>query len=245
MKFKKRARKSSIKVKLITIPLVVMFIGITVIGVVSSWSVRASLLEQTKGDGMLLANKIVSQVINNKQSLKTINTMLEEKIKTAAKIAISSQKILSSDILKKIAKSSGVDEIYWYSPEGKIIYSTVDSYVGWKSKKGDSIDNFRVSGKDELMEEIRKDSESDNYNKYGYLKNMDNTFIQVGIRANEVETLTKKFSYQTLVEDLVKDKSVVYALFIDKNLKAVAHGDKKRIGTQLTDEGSKKSCFRR
>ncbi|MCB2317802.1 methyl-accepting chemotaxis protein [Clostridium tagluense] len=241
MKIEKRTRKSSIKIKLITIPLAVMFIAITVIGVVSSWSVRSNLLKKTKDDGVLLANKIVSQVINNKQSLKTINTMLEEKIRTAAKITISNRATLNSDILKKIAKSSGVDEMYWYSAEGKIIYSTVDSYIGWKPEKGHPVDNFRLSGKNETMEEIRKDSESDNYNKYGYLKNNDNTFIQVGIRANEVETLTKRFSYQTLVEDLVKDKNIVYALFIDKNLKAIAHGDKKRIGTQLADEGSKKA----
>ncbi|MCB2296532.1 methyl-accepting chemotaxis protein [Clostridium tagluense] len=243
MKLKKRTKKSSIKVKLITIPLLLMFIAITVIGVVSSWSVRSSLLQQKESEGIFLANKIATQVINNRQSLKTINTMLEEKIRTAAKIAISNQGTLNSDILKKIAKSSGVDEMYWYSAEGKIIYSTVDSYIGWKPEKGHPVDNFRLSGKNELMEEIRKDSESDNYNKYGYLRNKDNAFMQVGIRANEVEALTKKFSYQTLVEDLVKDKNIVYALFIDKNLKAIAHGDKKRIGIQLTDEGSKKAVI--
>ncbi len=236
---KKRTRKNSIKLQLITLPLLVVFIAITIIGAVSSWSIRESLLKQTKDDGLLLANKVVSQVVNNSLSLNTINTMLEEKIRTAAKITISNQGKLSSDVLKTVAKSAGVDEIYWYSPQGVIIYSTVDSYMGWKPEKGHPVDNFRLSGKNELMEGIRKDSESDNYNKYGYLKNIDNSFLQVGIRANEVEALTKKFSYQNLVEELVKENSIVYAVFIDKNLKAVAHSDKKRIGIQLTDVGSK------
>jgi methyl-accepting chemotaxis protein len=240
MKMKmKKVRKSSIKTKLIMIPLVVMFISIAIIGVISSLSLRSSLLKQTKSDTVLLANKVASQVANNKLSLRTINTMIEDKIRTAENIVISDKDTLSSDLLKRIAKGANVDEIHWYSAEGVIIYSNVDSYIGSKAKKGQPVDDFRLSGKNELMDELRKDSDSDNYNKYGYLKNNDNTFIQVGIRGNEVEALTKKFSYQTLVEGLVKDKDIVYALFVDKNLKAVANGDKKNIGIKLTDEGSK------
>ncbi|MGK0467405.1 methyl-accepting chemotaxis protein [Clostridium sp.] len=235
----KKARKSSIKTKLIMIPLVVMFISISTIGVISSLSLRSSLLKQTKSDTVLLANKVASQVVNNKLSLRTINTMIEDKIRTVENIVISDKDILSSDLLKRIAESANVDEIHWYSAEGVIIYSNVDSYIGSKPKKGQPVDDFRLSGKNELMDELRKEPDSDNYNKYGYLKNNDNTFIQVGIRGNEVEALTKKFSYQTLVENLVKDKNIVYAIFVDKNLKAVANGDKKKIGIKLTDEGSK------
>lgn len=235
----KKPRKASIKIRLIMIPLVVMFISIAIIGVISSWSLRSSLLKQTNADAILLANKVASQVVNNQLSLRTINTMLEEKIRTAAKIVISNQDTLSSDVLKTVAKSTGVDEIYWYSAEGKIIYSTVDSNIGSQLEKDNPANSFRLSGKNELMDELKKDSKSDNYNKYGYLKSLDNTFVQIGIRGNEVEALTKKFSYQTLVEDLVKDEDIVYALFVDKNLKAIAHGDKKDIGSTLTDEGSK------
>jgi methyl-accepting chemotaxis protein len=235
----KKIQKSSIKIRLIMIPLVVMFISIAIIGIISSWSLRSSLLKQTKSDTVLLANKVASQVVNNKLSLRTINTMIEEKIRTAENIVISNKDTLSSDVLKRIAESANVDEIYWYSSEGVIIYSTDDSKVGSTSEKGQPVDNFRLSGKSELMDELRKDSESDNYNKYGYLKNSDETFIQIGIKGNEVEALTKKFSYQTLVEDLVKDENIVYAVFVDKNLNAVAHGDKEKIGSKLTDEGSK------
>lgn len=235
----RKIRKASIKIRLIMIPLIVMFISIAIIGVISSLSLRSSLLKQTKSDTILLANKVALQVVNNKLSLRTINTMIEEKIRTAENIVISNKDTLSSDLLKRIAESSNVDEIYWYSAEGVIIYSTVDSKVGSKVEKGQPVDNFRLSGKSELMDELRKDSGSDNYNKYGYLKNSDNTFIQIGIKGNEVEALTKKFSYQTLVYDLVKDENIVYAVFVDKNLKAVAHGDIEKIGSKLTDEGSK------
>ncbi|WP_313567615.1 methyl-accepting chemotaxis protein [Acetoanaerobium noterae] len=48
-----------------------------------------------------------------------------------------------------------------------------------------------------------------------------------------------QFSYQTLIDNIVDDEKIVYALFIDKNLISTAHSNKDRIGITLTDEGSK------
>ena len=48
-----------------------------------------------------------------------------------------------------------------------------------------------------------------------------------------------QFSYQTLIDNIVDDEKIIYALFIDKNLIATAHSNKDRIGITLTDEGSK------
>ena len=63
--------------------------------------------------------------------------------------------------------------------------------------------------------------------------------VQIGISANKVQKLSASLNIQTLVEDMTKDKSIVYALFIDKNLKATAHSEKDRIGISLDDVGSK------
>ncbi len=235
----KKSKKTSIKTNLIVIPLIVIFISISIIGIVSSLFIKKSLLNQMENDGILLAKQIASKAENNNQSLKNINLMLEEKIRTSGKIIMENQQNLTNDFLKKFVKILGINEVFWYSPEGEIIYSTVDSYIGWRPTKDHPVEKFRTSGKPELMEEIRKDTESENYNKYGYLRNIDGSFIQISIRANEVDNLTKKFSYQTLVEELVKEENVVYALFIDKNLKATAHGNKDRIGIECSDVGSK------
>ncbi|MBV7275096.1 EAL domain-containing protein [Clostridium sp. PL3] len=81
------------------------------------------------------------------------------------------------------------------------------------------------------MEGIRMDTESFNYKKYGYLRNSDGTFIQIGISANKVESLTRKFSYQTLVEKLTPGENVLHVVFIDKNLKTIADSDIKALGT--------------
>ena len=60
--------------------------------------------------------------------------------------------------------------------------------------------------------------------------------IQVGINANHINEMTDKFSYQSLIDNLVTDGDIIYALFIDKNLQAVAHSDKERVGMDLSND---------
>ncbi|SHK28256.1 methyl-accepting chemotaxis protein [Paramaledivibacter caminithermalis] len=229
-------RKTTIKKKLIVVPLVVVFMVIAIIGGVSSWFMRDSLLKQMREDGLALAKQVVEQAENNASSLSIINSMLEDKIRAAAKTTIRNRKNLTSELLKEIAKDTGVDEIYWYNPEGKIIYSTIDSYLGWIPPEGHPVDKFKVSGKNELIEGIRKDSESDNYNKYGYVRYDDGSFVQVGISANDVEALTQRFNYQTLVTQIEKKQGVVYAAIIDENYQVLAHSNKNILGTVIEDE---------
>ena len=95
-----------------------------------------------------------------------------------------------------------------------------------------------------MEEEIRKDTDSDNYYKYGYLKAGGGSFVQVGILANTVESLTREFSLQDLVEELAAGEEIVYALFITPDLIATAHSSQDRIGLQVSDEGSIEAAVR-
>lgn len=223
-------RKTSIKTTLMFIPLLVVFLSIASMTIISSLFVRSSLLSQMKTDGLVLGQHVAEQIESNTLSLRTINTMLEDKIRVAANTIIANENTLSNELIKQIGKQSDVTDIYWYSNDGTILYSTVDEYIGWKPSADHPVETYRISGKNELMEEIRKDSESDNYFKYGYLRAPSGSFVQVGISANEVENLTQRFSYQTLCKNLVSNKNIVYATIVDKNLKTIADSDEKDIG---------------
>ena len=216
--------------KLIYMPLFIGLMAILIISTISYYTSKNLLLAQMKQDGINLAKQTVLQVEGNAVSLDVVNKMIEEKIKIVGKIIMLNEKDLSNNLIKKIAKDLGVGEINWYSPEAKIIYSNIDAYLGWKASKGHPVETFRLSGKNEFMEEIRKDSESDNYNKYGYIRNINGTFIQIGISANEVESLTQKFNYQSLVEKLAQRENIVHVSFLDKNLKTIADSNIKDIG---------------
>ena len=232
-------KRSTIKTKLIVIPLIVIFLAIASIAIFSSIFVSKSFLSQMEDDGLAIARQIAARVENNNESLSNLNLLLEEKIRSAGKVVIENKDNLSSDFLKKISVTTNVSEILWYSKEGIITYSTVDEYIGWTPPKGHPVEKFMLSSENELMEGIRKDSESENYNKYGYIKNSDGSLVQIGIRANEVEALTKKFSHETLINELVIDDNIVFASFINEDFEILASSDPSKVGANYTNNDVK------
>ncbi|SEG06203.1 methyl-accepting chemotaxis protein [Caloramator fervidus] len=234
----KKFKLNSIRVRLITLPLIVILMSITIVGAITSYIARQSLLNQMKQDGFAILEDVAKRIEENTKAMEVINNTLDDRIKMVGNIVIRNKTNLSNEFLRSLAKDLNVDEINWFY-NGEIINSNFDDYVGWKAPKDHAAYKFLVSNDKFLSEDIRKDAVSGEYKKYGYVKDKDGYFVQVGINATKVKALTEKFSYQRIVEDIASKENIVYALFIDKNLKVVAHSDKERIGIQLTDEGSK------
>jgi len=237
MKKVRKSKRGSIRTKVLLYPLIAVFVGILIIGIFSTSSSQKSLLKEMELQGILTSERMVNRISDNTLALDTINIMLEDKIRSAARSVLNNEANLSDNYLKEVMKNIGVNEIYWYSPEGVIIYSTVPSYVGWVVP-GDHPLNVMVQGADELMEEVRKDVESDNYLKYGSVSNEAGNFVQVGISAAIVSDLTERFSYQSLVEQLATDDAIVYATVMNKEAVIIASNDIEDIGIQEDDIGS-------
>ena len=76
-----------------------------------------------------------------------------------------------NDTLSRIGDRFYLDEIYLYNNEAEIIYSKDYKYLGWKAYEGHPVHDFFISDQTILVEDnIRKDTESNNYLKYAYLK---------------------------------------------------------------------------
>lgn len=238
-----KAKRGSIKVKLIVIPLILVLVAIAGIGVVSSYFMRASLLNEMESTGYKLSEKFISRMEDNSKSLATINKMLDEKITSTAKAVVRNQNNLNSEFLKNLAEDFGVEQISWFNPNGEIIYSNIDEYLGWTAAEGHPIYDFKSGSAKELLEEIRQDTETGISLKYGYLKSADGHFVQVGILADRVQKLTEAFDYQRLLEDMAASEGIAYALFMDRNLKTVAHSNKDEIGVVFDDEGSRAAAI--
>ena len=233
----KKSKKGSIRTKILLYPLLAVFIGIVIIGFVSTYFTRQALLNEMETQGLLTSERMVNRISDNKLALDTVNDMLEDKIRSVANTIINNEAQLSDAYLKEVMNNIGVNEVYWYSPQGIIIYSTVPSYIGWEIPEGHSLEAM-IQGADELMEPVRKDTESDNYLKYGSVKNRKGNFVQVGISADVVNDLTEKFSYQSLVEELAKDEAVIYSTILNNQAVIIASNDLEDIGLEENDEGS-------
>jgi methyl-accepting chemotaxis protein len=244
LKVKKSRKRGTIKVKLIILPLTLVLISIAGIGAVSSYLMKQGLLNEMQQNGFDASQKFIKRMEDNSRSLETINTMLDDKISSAAKTIILNKNNINSEYIKKLAQQSEIEQINWFNPDGKIIYSNIQEYIGWSAEKGHTIYDFIRSDKTELIEDIRKDTESGKYLKYGYIKDQDGSFVQIGISADKVQELTESFSYQKLLEDMASNEEIVYALLMDKNLKTIAHNNKEEIGVVLDDEGSKSAAIK-
>lgn len=177
---------------------------------------------------------------DNSRALDTINGMIEQDIRVAAKAVIRDRDTLNNEFLELLADELSVSELHWFNPNGEIIYSTIEGYLGWVPGMDHPLYAFMHGSADELMEEIREDAEFGTFVKYGAVKSVDdNTFVQVGILADAVQALTEEFGYQNLVEELSKNEGLIYAQFLDPNMIATAHSDTSSIGMRLSDQDAR------
>ncbi|WP_373481681.1 methyl-accepting chemotaxis protein [Acetobacterium sp.] len=229
-------KSKSIQVKLLIVPLICVLAGVVMIGVISSYLTRNSLLAEMKENGFSSSQRFVDRIEDNTEAVKTMNEMLESQIRSIGNIVIDNRASINDGYLTQLAAQTGIDHIYWYNPSGEIINAANGEYLGWKAEPGDPIHNFMIGGAPELMEEIRKSTETDENFKYGYIRSNTGEFVQAGVSADRVLELTEKFGYQALIDELVSDESIVYASFIDKNLIAVADSDIDDVGKSYQDD---------
>ncbi|MCY6483032.1 methyl-accepting chemotaxis protein [Clostridium aestuarii] len=236
---KKFLNNLTIKSKILTIPLIIIFLIVTSITIMTNNLVKNKLLFQMKEDGIKLANQLSKQAENNDAAINTINKNIENRILSLGDFLYDKSDTISNEYLVKLAKTFQVNEINIVDAKGNTIYCNLPEMSGFiydNTHPGYCV----LSGqKTKFIEDIRKSTASDDYYKYGYISRKNGGMIQVGILANEINKLTNSLEPQTLADKLAKDKDIVYVVFIDKNLKAVAHSNKDRIGITLTDEGSK------
>jgi methyl-accepting chemotaxis protein len=228
--------KKSIKMRLLIIPLICVLAGILFIGAISSYLTRDSLLAEMRENGFSSSQRFVDRIEDNTEAVKTMNEMLESQIRSVGNIIIGSRGSINDVYLTQLAAQTGINHIYWYNTAGEIINAANSEYLGWKVTPGDPIHNFMISGAPELMEEIRKSTETDETFKYGYIRSNTGEFVQAGVSADRVLELTEKFGYQALIDELVTDESIVYASFINNDLIGVADSNKDNLGKSYQDD---------
>lgn len=237
-----RKKIRSVKIRLVIIPLLLVSFTIIGVGSLTAYIGVSSLMNQTKKDSMDLIGQVTQSMNDNTHAFNNINKLLEDKLRVASKVVSEAQESLSNEYLKELTEILEVNEIYFYKQNAELVYSHNGSFIGWSADNGDKeneIYKFWISGQSTYIGEIRKSVDSDDYNKYAYLRGEDGSFVQIGIDANKIAELIDIFSYQKLVEELSENENIVYALVIDKNLRAIAHSNRDRIGIELTDIGSK------
>ena len=236
-------QRSSIKVKLIFIPLLVVFLGISGIAVVSTYFTRDSLLREMKQGGLDTTEVFVSRIEDNARSLRFIHAQFDHNIRGSANTVKLNQNNLSNSFLTLLARQSDIDVINYYNSKGEIVFSNMGEYIGVVASAGDPAYEFMKSGEAEHMAEIVQASGSDVFYKYGYSQSYNGEFIQVGMSADRIQSIIDDFDTQGLLEDLALGEYTEYAMFVGTDLVVTAHSNKDEIGITLDDAGSKAAAI--
>jgi len=234
-----RKKKSSIKFKILAIPLISIFIAITIITIVSIVITQNSLINQMETDGVNLGKQIQSQIEINNKSMESINQSISDKIRTTGSFILNNSDKVNNEYLTSLAKQFEIDEINYTDTSGKIIYSSLPTSIGSVFESNHISYPVLKGDKNFFVENIRKSKETNDYYKYGYVSKIGIGMVQIGLIANKVQSLSKEIEIQTLVEKLTEDKSIVYAVFTDTNLAQIANSDTSKIGEKVDDIGSK------
>lgn len=226
----------SIRVRLLVIPVILVILTITGIGTVSTLNTRRNILEEMSRNGQILLQEIEGRIEDNARSLEVINENIEKEIRVGASFAASIKDELTDGRISQLARDLQLGELSYFSPEGEVIYSSKPRLVGWKPEVGSALYNFFQSDEKEFMDDIGSGEEAEGQYKYGTIRLLDGSFVQGGINVNVYNRLTEEFSYQALMKELATSEEIVYALFIDKDMKAIAHSENDRIGLDLSED---------
>ena len=229
--------KGSIRIKMIILPLLVIFIGNSILAVSTASTIKEKFLDETQEKGFETLKLIQSNIEKNDSALVMTKIIIDDKINATARLVLEEEN-KSNAALTKIAKIMGSNEVNYIDKNGKILYSSIPEYVGWQAPEGHEIRHFIAGTQEFLSEDIRQDTESKEYKKYGYKRGENGYIVQVGINAKHINDLEQSFGLQALMDSMAQEESIVYALYIDKNQVAQAHSNHERIGVVLTDPGS-------
>lgn len=225
--------------KLSLMVIVLVFLGLASMTFMNLMTINNKMEELLHADGMILAKEIARSAADSKNSeIKLLESMDQTILASAMAFKqIDFDNITDAEI-NRVVKETGVASVYISDNRKEILYSNVESAVGYKYPADHKMMPVFTGKASYFTEAIRKSTTDDKFYKFGGI-NADNGFyIQVGLSAEEVQATIEEISLQKILENVASNENIIYALLIDENYTAVAHGNSERIGMEFTDEGT-------
>lgn len=161
---------------------------------------------------------------------------MDEKLINAAEAMRVSSNAQNYELLAELADALEIDEVYVYNPDKIVVYSKSGRYLGWEAYEGHPVHDFAASDQELLIESIRKDTDSEFYYKYAYIRNPDGTFIQIGILADKVHELMEAFKLEHILEETTENSAIVQLFSLSSDFVITASTNEGSIGLQIEDQ---------
>lgn len=231
------------KRRLIVLPIVVVVLAISAANFFGYQISRRFFLGHLVEDGYNYVEMLAQKIETSEDHLGYINAELERRIRRAAEITIGHQEHMDNQFLAGVAELTDIDELFWYSPQGEILYSATGEYIGWTPTPGDPLDSFIKSDRAELIEPIRKSTDSEQHFLFYYLRDDNGYFVQAGMNAEVIQGLTADYNLQQVLETIALQDNIHYAMLIDRELVAAAHSLTDYVGESVEEEPQYEAAF--
>lgn len=196
-----RKNGETVSLRQYVIPVILIMSTLIVGGLLMLRGIRSFHYGVLNEQSTQYARNYADRITKTAQATAAIDELLEEKLLAACRTIALCGDDINNAFLAELANSLDLEELYYYSPAGAILHSNHGRYIGWHSFTGHPVENFRLSGEDLLVEDIRADTESGKLFKYAYIR-LEDGFYQIGISAEKVEALLYAFRPATLLQEI-------------------------------------------
>ncbi len=231
-----RIKSTRSKLRYLIVPILIVAITYVylIFGVVGGWSKnnQSHMME----DALNVARVYSMNIEKSMKAKESIFELVEERLFTASTVLIMKDKDLDNGLIAMLAKQLNVDVIYAYNSDGVIEYANTEKYIGWRAPINHPVRSFMESKDIIRQDEIRKDTESDDFFKYSYAKLNDGRFYQIGISETTIQDLLNEFKVSKLLQEIGENYNMTFAHFVDNTNVITESTEKKFIGQSIINE---------
>lgn len=223
----------AIDINIFLIPTIIISVFFIFLGFFMSNQISVYYTDIMRAESLKLARNTSTTLSKSSSAFEIINKFMAEKIQAATETVVNYDGTITQERLVSFADTLNVDVIYYYNSNGEIIVSNTGEYIGWQGKANHPVEQFRLSNQKVLVEEIRRDTESNIYYKYGYAKAKDGYFVQIGIYAQDVYHYLSEFEEQSIINELKLDEDIIEISILDKQYKIVSSSNPTSMGQSI------------
>lgn len=162
--------------------------------------------------------------------------LLQQRIVVALDVIAAYETVYSDETLADLADLLLLDEIYVYDLSATIVYSASQAYIGWQAYPGHPVYDFFRSNFSRYIEEIRKDSDSDNFYKYGYIRLPSGFFVQTGIAAERIYAFVEAIQISSILGEFQKSGEFFGLYYITNDYQVITSNETPVNGDYLNQE---------
>ena len=228
-----RDKLKTVEITYFLVPFLIISIGFSALTGLTVKNRIDEQYNQLKETTLEIANSYSHSLTQTSEAYEIITELLDEKIMIASQAIMLIENKDNNEVLDSISQTFNVDEIHLYNNEGVITHSTYEEFIGWQASEGHPVYDFMMSDQTMLVEDIRRDTENGLYYKFGYVKDENGGFVQLGILAENIEEFIGAFEITKLLSDISNRGDVKHVFFVDTKYEIIASSLPNYIGSTI------------